>query len=111
MAATIATYAAFLGFWVENYEPIAWAEELIEPACVVDHPRPAFLYLIASQCWMAGRIEAAVRYAQAGQVVSVDAFDAVPYGIQGMLGGAYMAKAAPAVSHKRSHSRQSLASA
>ena len=31
-AATIATYAAFLGFWVENYEPIAWAEELIERA-------------------------------------------------------------------------------
>ena len=29
-AATIATYAAFLGFWVETYEPIAWAEELID---------------------------------------------------------------------------------
>src|SRR5271168_4954012 len=32
VAATIATYAAFLGIWVHNYEPIAWAEELIEPA-------------------------------------------------------------------------------
>src|SRR6202008_490326 len=31
-AATIATYAAFLGLSVHNYEPIAWAEELIEPA-------------------------------------------------------------------------------
>ena len=41
VAATIATYAAFLGFWVENYEPIAWAEELIEPARAVDHPRLA----------------------------------------------------------------------
>ena len=38
VAATIATYAAFLGFWVENYEPITWAEELIEPARAVDHP-------------------------------------------------------------------------
>ncbi len=28
VAATIATYAGFLGFLVENYEPIAWAEEL-----------------------------------------------------------------------------------
>ena len=27
--------------WVENYEPIAWAEELIEPARAVDHPRLA----------------------------------------------------------------------
>ena len=49
-AAAIATYATFLGFWVENYEPIAWAEELIEPARAVDHPRLASLYVIASQC-------------------------------------------------------------
>ena len=68
-AATIATYAAFLGFWVENYEPIAWAEELIEPARAVDHPRLAFLYVMASQCCMAGRIEAAVGYSDAGQTV------------------------------------------
>ena len=54
VAATIATYAAFLGFWVENYEPIAWAEELIEPARAVDHPRLAFLYVMASQCWCRG---------------------------------------------------------
>ena len=39
VAATIATYAALLGSVVENYEPIAWAEELIEPARAVDHPR------------------------------------------------------------------------
>ena len=51
IAATIATYAAFLGFLVENYEPSAWAEELIEPACAIDHPRLAFLYVIASQCY------------------------------------------------------------
>ena len=35
-AATIATYATNLGFWVETYEPIAWAEELIDPARAVD---------------------------------------------------------------------------
>ena len=46
VAATIATYAAFLGFAVENYEPIAWAEELIEPARAVDHPRLAALYRV-----------------------------------------------------------------
>ncbi len=66
-AATIATYAAFLGYAIENYEPIAWAEELIEPARAVDHPRLAFLYVMASQCYMAGRIEAAVGYSDAGQ--------------------------------------------
>ena len=69
-AATIATYAAFLGYLLENYEPIAWAEELIEPASAVDHPRLAFLYVIASQCYLAGRVEAAVGYSDAGQIGS-----------------------------------------
>ena len=55
--------------WVENYEPIAWAEELIEPARAVDHPRLAVLYVMASQCYTTGRIEAAVRYSDAGQIV------------------------------------------
>ena len=64
VAATIATYAALLGLWVENYEPIAWAEELIESARAVDHPRLAFLYVMASGCWMPGRIEAAVGYSR-----------------------------------------------
>ena len=69
VAATIATYAGFLGFLVENFEPIAWAEELIEPARAVDHPRLAFLYVMASLCYLLGRIEAAVRYSEAGQMV------------------------------------------
>ena len=67
VAAAIATYAALLGPLVENYEPIAWAEELIEPARAVDHPRLAFLYVMASQCYATGRIEAAVGYSDAGQ--------------------------------------------
>src|SRR6202043_1385128 len=35
-AAAIATYAMLLGVLVENYEPIAWGEELIEPARAVN---------------------------------------------------------------------------
>ena len=69
VAATIASYAGWLGFMVETYEPIAWAEELIEPARAVDHPRLAFLYVIASRCCTTGRIEAAVGYSEAGQIV------------------------------------------
>ena len=38
---------------VQTFEPIAWAEELIESARAVDHPRLAFLYVIASLCWYA----------------------------------------------------------
>src|SRR6202023_2951805 len=47
VAAPIATYVGLLGGWVQTLEPIAWAEELIEPARAVDHPRLAFLYVIA----------------------------------------------------------------
>jgi hypothetical protein len=90
IAATIATYAAFLGIWVDNYEPIAWAEELIEPARAVGHPRLAALYVMASACWNAGRIEAAVGYSDAAQRVIASGRYEVPFGIEGVLGAAYL---------------------
>ena len=68
----------------------AWAEELIEPARAVDHPRLGVLYVIASMCWIAGRIEAAVGYSEAGQKVLGRGRDEVPFGIEGWLGGAYL---------------------
>jgi hypothetical protein len=84
-AATIATYAGLLGLWVESYEPIAWAEELIEPARA-DHPRLAFLYGMASHCFSPGRIEAAVRYADASQQVIASGRYKVPFGLEAALG-------------------------
>ena len=90
VAATIATYASHLGIMVDNYEPMAWAEELIEPASAVDHPRLGFLYVEAVQCWNAGRIEAAVRYADTGQmVIGAGRQDEVPFGLEGVLGNVY----------------------
>jgi len=89
-AATIATYAPFLGFCIDNYEPIAWAEELIEPACNADHPRLAFLYVMASQCILSGRVEAAVRYCDAGMAVIESGRGEVPFGIEGMLFNIYL---------------------
>jgi predicted ATPase/class 3 adenylate cyclase len=89
VATTIATYAAFLGFLVEKYEPIAWAEELVEPARAVDHPRLGFLYVIASACYAAGRIEDAVRYADATAAMLGGGCDQLPYGIEGWPSGAY----------------------
>ena len=86
VAATIATYAGFLGAGVQTYEPIAWAEELIEPARAVDHPRLAFLYVIASLCYTTGRIEAAVGYSDAAQIVLGRSRDALPYGTEALLG-------------------------
>jgi predicted ATPase len=89
-AATLATYVGSLGAWVQTYEPIAWAEELIEPARAVDHPRLAALYALASQCFATGRIEAAVRYCDAGQIVLGRSRDALPGGIEAWLGTVYL---------------------
>ena len=89
-AATIATYAGLLGYMVESYEPIAWAEELIEPARAVDHPRLAFLYEMASLCWMVGRIEAAVRYSEAGQMFLGSGLNGPFSGFEGILFGVYV---------------------
>ncbi|MGA9676318.1 MAG: adenylate/guanylate cyclase domain-containing protein, partial [Mycobacterium sp.] len=95
VAATLATYVGWLGVGVQTLEPIAWAEELIEPARTVDHPRLAFLYVIASQCFTTGRIEAAVGYCDAGQIVLGSSREALPYGIEGVLGLVYLAIGQP----------------
>ncbi|WP_372452959.1 ATP-binding protein [Mycolicibacterium xanthum] len=95
VAATIATFAAFLGLWVDQYEPISWAEELIEPARTAGHPRLAFLYVMASQCYLAGRPATAVGYSDAAQAVFGDDCGDVPYGIQGLLGAAYLVVGQP----------------
>src|SRR5277367_4673188 len=95
VAAIIATYMGLLGAAVQTYEPIAWAEELIEPARAVDHPRLAFLYVIASLCYATGRIEAAVGYSDAGQIVLGRSREALPYAIEGMLGALYLAIGQP----------------
>src|ERR1700676_929040 len=95
VAATIATYVGMLGAGVQTFEPIAWAEELIEPARAVDHPRLAFLYVIASRCFATGRIEAAVGYADTGQIVLGRSRDALPYGAEGLLGAVYLVTGQP----------------
>src|SRR5271154_1694280 len=95
VAATIASYVGWLGAMAQTLEPITWAEELIEPARAIDPPRLAFLYAIASQCFTTGRIEAAVGYCDAGQIVLGRSRDAPPYGIEGVLGLVYLAIGQP----------------
>jgi tetratricopeptide (TPR) repeat protein len=89
-AAALATWAGLLGVAIENYEPVAWAEELIGPASAIDHPRLAALYYMASFCYTAGRVEEAVRYSDAGQIILGRNRDVLPYGIEGAIGAGYM---------------------
>src|SRR5262249_39268451 len=92
VAAAIVTYAALFGPFVGNFEPIAWAEELIEPARAMDHRRLAFLCVMASQCYLVGRLDAAIRYSEAGQRALLSAGrDALRGGIEGLLFSVYVA--------------------
>jgi hypothetical protein len=90
-AAAIGFYATLLGFWVEQHEPIAWAEELVEPAKSINHRRLAQLYVMAAQCYAAGRIEEAHGYAEAAQsAIASGRFEDVPYDAECWLGGGYL---------------------
>lgn len=88
-AAPIATCAALLGVLVDSYEPIAWTEELIEPACAVDHPWLGAIYAMATHCLYLGRVEESSRYCEAGQAVIVRGRETIPHGFEAWLGAAY----------------------
>ncbi|MDT5350098.1 MAG: hypothetical protein QOH91_3385 [Mycobacterium sp.] len=87
-AGAIAGYAGLFGYLVENNEPGAWAEELIEPARAIDHPRLATLYTVAALCWTRGRIDQAIGYAEASLLARRD--DAMAFGLDGLPGGVYI---------------------
>ena len=89
-AAAIAIYAGLLGVMVENYEPIAWAEELVEPARAIDHIRLATLYTVATHCMYLGRVEACLRYSDEGQMFLFSREDAVMSGFESWLGTMHM---------------------
>jgi hypothetical protein len=98
VAAPIATYAALLGIAIENYEPTTWAEELIEPARTVDHPRLISLYAMAVMCYTAGRIDDAIRYTDACQVILARGRDEPPHGTAALFGAAYLGSGKPELS-------------
>lgn len=89
-AAAIAAYAALLSPFLENYEPITWAEELIEPLRAVEHPRLPAVCVGASLCCVVGRFEEAVRYSEVGQTVIAGADDKVSYFGESFLASAYL---------------------
>ena len=51
--------------------------------------------MIASHCFTTGRIEAAVGYSEAGQIVLDRSREALPYGTEGLLGAVYLAIGQP----------------
>ena len=95
-ASTLATYTAFLGNVVEQYEPIGWAEELVEPARAAGHWRLGQLYTMATQCYATGRLDDALRYTEAGLALIGNAYPGrLPYEAQAFLGGVYVSHGRP----------------
>jgi DNA-binding CsgD family transcriptional regulator len=62
-ATDLAAHAALMGFSVQLFETLAWAEELLEPATAADVRRLPRLYTGAGYACFAGRAEAARAHA------------------------------------------------
>jgi predicted ATPase/class 3 adenylate cyclase len=80
VAISVAWCASFFGVWVEQYEPVAWIEEIVEPARAVRHRRLVQLYVSAAQSYATGRLGDALTYFETGEQLSKSSdFDAVAY--------------------------------
>jgi predicted ATPase len=95
-AISIAIYAAFFGALVEQLEPFAWAEEMVEPAKAVEHHRLAQLYVLASQCHASGRLADFLVYAEASEAaVESGRFDPIPDFLESTVGSGYLTLGQP----------------
>jgi DNA-binding CsgD family transcriptional regulator len=72
VATDIAAHAALMGFSVQLFETVAWAEELLEAATAADVPRLPRLYTAAGYACFAGRPDAARRNAHRATELEAD---------------------------------------
>jgi len=72
VATNIAAHAALMGFSVQLFETLAWAEELLGPAVAADVRRLPRLYTAAGYACFAGRAEAARANAHRATQLEVD---------------------------------------
>lgn len=76
VATDIAAHAALMGFSVELFETVAWAEELLQPAESAAVPRLPRLYTAAGYACFVGRAEAAtVNAHRAAQLESTPGYE------------------------------------
>ena len=95
-AISVAIYATFLGSMVEQLEPIAWAQELIEAAEVAQHRRLQQLYVTAAMCYAAGNLEDFHRYAESADALADSGFcDPIPERLESTIGAGYLASGEP----------------
>jgi DNA-binding CsgD family transcriptional regulator len=81
VATDIAAHAALMGFSVQLFETLGWAEELLEAASKADVPRLPRLYTAAGYACFAGRPDAARQNAhRARELATDDRYDPCPPG-------------------------------
>ncbi|AEV72144.1 putative ATPase [Mycolicibacterium rhodesiae NBB3] len=66
-ASAISVLSAFLGYFVVQWEPVGWAEELLPQAESIRHRSLAQLYVAASYCAAVGRLDEFRHYAAASR--------------------------------------------
>jgi predicted ATPase len=95
-AAAIAIYSSLLGFYVPQYEPFTWAEELLSPAKAVEHRRLAQLYVMASLCHASGRTADFFRHSEAARAaIDSGRYDHAGGLFEGVLVGGYVTTGHP----------------
>ena len=71
-AAAIAAHTTMVAYSLQLFEPVGWAEEILEAATAADIPQLPRLYTAASICMFTGRPEEAVGYAQTALALETD---------------------------------------
>jgi predicted ATPase len=71
-AVAIAAHTAAMAFSRLRYEPVGWAEELLEVATVADVAQLPRLYAAASGCAFMGRPQVAIGYVQSATAMQAD---------------------------------------
>jgi tetratricopeptide (TPR) repeat protein len=80
-ATAIAAHTAMIAQVLQRFEPVGWAEEILETATAADLAQLPRLYAAASLCAWTGRAEAGVGYAQRAVALEADSrYDSITDG-------------------------------
>ena len=71
-AALIAAHTTMLAFALQRFDPVGWAEEILDAATAIDLALLPRLYTASSLCTFTGRLEAGVGYAQTAVALEAD---------------------------------------
>jgi predicted ATPase len=65
LAAMLASRVALLSYYIQSFEPIGWAEELLGTGAIDERRSLTWLHVAASLCLLLGRADDAVRHGEA----------------------------------------------